>query len=163
MQAAQEMFWRLKGWKRKRNELSWVIFVSVSEVIAINNSADCPIHLFNPLKVFQLRRGIVVNQKKSGAWICFCNPKPKSFWCLFFGLGLYVWHLLAFLLLISMSYSVLRAHQRFSVTFSFLVSYQVIRGGLLQGVGVFLKKGSISVSFFRWSTWCDGKDFVTQF
>jgi len=64
MQAAQAVFWRLKGWKRNRYELSWVVFVSVTDITAINNSADCPIYLFNPLKVFQLRKRVVVNQKK---------------------------------------------------------------------------------------------------
>lgn len=62
-------------------------FPELSGIIALHNSTNYPVHLFNPL-VFQLKRGVTVNQKTSEAWVDPWSPKAKFFSSLFFRFGL---------------------------------------------------------------------------
>lgn len=118
----------------------------------IYNSTDYHFHLFNPL-VFQVKRGIIVNQKTSEAWVDPWNPKVKFFSSLFFRFGLCL--SLAFFATPNKPV----AFDAESMLCWAALSWCVYMRGIIANC-CWLKKSSLSISFFSWYTGCNWKEFV---
>lgn len=79
------------------------------EIIAVNNSADCPIHPFSPLKVFQLRKGGCKSEEK-WSMNMFFGTLTKILLKFVFQAGTICLEVAFFSALVSMTHSVLRGH-----------------------------------------------------
>lgn len=81
-----------------------------SEIITVNNSADCPIHLFSPLKVFQLRKGSCCKSEEKWSMNMFFGTLIKILLKFVFQAGTICLEVAFFSAPVSMTHSVPRGH-----------------------------------------------------